>query len=196
MSKAIFILLASFVSIGYWATPEETTHIVEKIVKVQAPEDTLDVLLDEIPPRYNIPREIIEVLIAQEDAKGQGKTAVRFEESPDWLARAKKITKDPEQIEMYRRSYGPLQVAGWHAARFQLTWVDLTNLRTNVEVACSVYRDAWDRERTTTRDPLVALRLAFRDYNGSGPRAEKYADRAIGILQSRLTTRWLDTIRR
>lgn len=188
--KLFAIMMVSIVGIclaGFRAEPEPIIQVETRTVEVERKKANIRELIKSIPPRYGIPPEVMAVIWSKED-DGRGRAAVRFEEANDeWLARAKAITKDPEQQQMYRRSYGPMQVAGWHAPRYGLTWVDLTDEETNIEVGCAVFAEAWQAAKKVNTNPERALREAFRRYNGS----QKYADDAMQRLSSALITHYL-----
>ena len=158
---------------------------IEKIIHVPEPEPTLnDVLQD--APSYGIPVEVARVLLEQEDAGQYRKNAIRCEwGSEEWLAIANKLEpKDKQQRDALRCSYGPFQVAGWHAPKYGMVWSDLLNIRNNAEVAAAVWGDCKEQslKKNVGADTWTHYRTAFRCYNGSGPRAEQYADRAMAKL--------------
>lgn len=153
-------------------------------------EESVADLIHELAPENE---EFLLIILSIEDAAGQGRIAKRCEfKSEFWLKKANEITKDfPEfsrevQRDAYRCSYGPLQVAGWHAPEFGKTWADLTDLRTNVIIANAVFEEAKVRGFSASSEPYYQIRNAFRNYNGSGPTAERYADDAMEILTTRL----------
>ena len=176
---------------GY-RTAAATIKPITKIVEVEAPTPSVDELLNEIPRQHGIPREVIEVLIEKESA-GRRSDDKRCEWQSDyWLSQAKKITNDPEQRDAYRCSYGVMQVAGWHAPRYGLTWADLTDVRTNVEVGTAIFAACYNqaKDQQTRGISYDALRRAYRCYNGAGPRAEAYADHAMQLLTKRVISRY------
>lgn len=158
---------------------------VEKIIHVPEPEPTMEAVLHEVSA-YGIPVEAARVLLEMEDGGRNRKNAIRCEwDSQEWLTIASKLEpKDKAQRDALRCSYGPFQVAGWHAPKYGMVWSDLLDIRNNAEVAAAVWTDckAQSEKKHRGADTYTHYRNAYRCFNGSGPRAEAYADRAMEKL--------------
>lgn len=178
------------VALHQWPEPRE------RIVKVLKPQPTLEELVERTVAK-GIPREVIEVILYQEDRRGPRADSKRCEfQSSDWLKRAQAIAKrrnlTEDERDAYRCSYGPWQVAGWHAAAYkradgsERTWADLLDVETNWEIGADVWLQKMAAAKREARDVRERYWMAFRNYNGSGPRAEKYADEVFGALMLKL----------
>lgn len=181
---------------GYLPKAVELREVV-KTIAIEEPEMTREQLIAEAPSA-GMPSLVAEILLEQEDAGQYRKNAKRCEwTSEDWLARARKIEPhDKEQQEAYRCSYGPFQTAGWHAPRYGMVWSDLLKPRNNLEVAAAVWGNCFEAAQKNTKnaDPYTIYRTAFRCYNGSGPRAERYADKAMAQLARIATNKLLSKV--
>lgn len=167
-----------------WRSAAAKLKPVTKVVEVERPKKSLAELLDEVPARFNVPREAVEVILEKEDSRNR-REAKRCEwQSAEWKRIAQKITSEPEQQDAYRCSYGPMQVAGWHAPRYGLVWADLLNPEINVEIGVTIYADCF--ERANGNDLYSRYWQAYRCYNGSGEQAERYANDAMARLTRKI----------
>lgn len=154
---------------------------IEKVIHVPEPELSVDQLIEEVSPAYGVPPIVLRAVIARESA-GK-KDAIRYE--PGQLARAAKISSNPEQQRMLASSHGYAQIMGWWAPHFNITWADLYDPRTNLEVACSILRKGLDRRKGMGK--AAALRGALEEYNGS----KVYADAVMRQIGESLIDRTL-----
>lgn len=181
------VLAAAVTGAAYFSGALKQIEVkeIEKIIEIPEDEPTLDELLAEAP-KHGMPAVIAKVLMIKEDAGRYRKNAKRCEwESKEWLRIASTIEpRDTEQRDAYRCSYGPFQVAGWHAPTYQMVWSDLLVPRNNLEVAAAVWGNCLEQSKKANQKASESthLRNAFRCYNGSGPRAETYAAEAMEIL--------------
>lgn len=153
-----------------WISERLEPRIVERLVhvEVEAPKPDLKTLIKEVPPKYDI-SPLLAAAIVERESNGK-MDAVRFE--PSQVARARKVagTKNEDQIHQYASSHCAMQIMGWHAPKFGLSWADLYEPRTCVEVSMSILKDCMDRNAGKPRFDQIHSALAC--YNGS----EVYAD--------------------
>lgn len=140
-------------------------------------------LASETCPKYGVPPLFVSTIIDKES--GGRRDAIRFERSQ--VERAKKITRNSSEQTMYASSIGPMQVMGWWAPEFGMTWNDLVDVRTNVEVSCRIMAQCMNKANGSKSEKY---RQAARCYNGSGPQADKYAEN----FMRRLTAKALDSL--
>ena len=117
--------------------------------------------------------------IADAESSG-GKKLYRFE--PDVFNRLSKISKASEdERRMLASSHGVMHVMGFNAwNRCGIDWNDLYNREKGIDCGAKIL--AQNLETYSGKKRAVALRLALRDYNGSGDRAEAYADKVMGKI--------------
>jgi hypothetical protein len=148
-----------------------------KLVEVEKHAPDLRTLIERIPPQYGLSPLVAAAMVEQES--GGKKDAIRYE--PGQLERARKITSNPEQQRMYASSHCALQVMGWHMPRFNLSWADLYDTETCVEVSMTILKDCLDKQHTK-KNKYEKLYGALACYNGS----EKYAQAILGRLGTML----------
>lgn len=153
-------------------------RVVEKLVhvEVEKPQADLKTLIKEIPPKYGIPPLLAAAMVERES--GGKMDAIRYE--PGQVDRAKKITKNESQIRMYASSHCALQIMGWHAPRYGLSWSDLYDPETCVEVSMSILKDCMDRH--TGKRKVDQIKGALTCYNGSPVYAQAIKDRLSDLL--------------
>jgi soluble lytic murein transglycosylase-like protein len=152
---------------------------IADVVTIEKPEPTVAELLKEIPPLYGISPLVMAAIIDRESA-GQ-RASIRFE--PGQMDRARKISKNPEQQRMYASSHGLAQVMGWWAPEFRISWADLYDNRTNIEIACAILKKGLDRHQNLPK--AKQLHAALTSYNGS----TVYADAVMRKLGDSLIDR-------
>jgi soluble lytic murein transglycosylase-like protein len=161
---------------GAWK-PKPLIVEKEKIVEVERQERNLKELVQDIPPKYGIKPLLFAAIIERES--GGKRDAVRFE--PGQMDRAKKVSGGNEsQQRMYASSFGVAQVMGYHAPKYGLSWADLLEPETNIEVACTILKDCLDRHRDKSKVKQVHAALAC--YNGSTVYADAVMSRLAGLL--------------
>lgn len=89
-----------------------------------------------------------------------------------------------EQRDAMRCSYGPFQIAGWWAPVFGMTWADLTDVKKSTKAFCGVWEQSREYVLRTYENltPYEEYWSTYKKYNGDGPDAEKYADKAMEKL--------------
>lgn len=175
LKRAFLALLVGFLTICMAAKDELANAFVrvERVhVEVPAKKKSLREIIETVPASYGI-SPIVAAAIVERESNGKG-DAIRFE--PGQMARAARITKNPEQQRMYASSHGLFQVMGWHAPRFDLSWKDLYDQETNAEVAMAILKDCMDRARGKSK--AQKLHSALACYNGS----TTYADAVMARL--------------
>jgi soluble lytic murein transglycosylase-like protein len=150
----------------------------ERVVEVPIDRPVSDIreLIQTIPPRYGVSPLLAAAIVERES--GGKKDAIRFEQSQ--MARAKKITNDPEQQRMYASSHCAFQVMGWHAPRFGLSWADLYAPDTCAEVAMTILKDCLDKHQG--REKVAQIVAALECYNGSREYAQAVRQRLGDLL--------------
>lgn len=156
--------------------PPEIKEVVRQ-VHVRAPEPTLSDLLETVPNEFGVNRILVEAILVKESYGGR-KDAIRFE--PGQMERAAKITKDKEQQRMYASSHCPMQVMGWHAPDYGLSWSDLYDLENCFDVGMAILRKCLDKQKTGSK--FEKTRAALACYNGS----YSYADSVLAMVGKRL----------
>jgi soluble lytic murein transglycosylase-like protein len=182
---AIGTVAASFVFAATYEIPR-TAEAKAVTKKSEFQDDAVKdayTLASETCPKYGVPSLFVATIIDKES--GGRPDAIRFEKSQ--MERAKKITRNSSEQTMYASSIGPMQVMGWWAPQFGMTWNDLVDVRTNVEVSCRIMAQCMSQARGAKSEKF---RQAAKCYNGSGPQAEKYADN----FMRRLTAKALDSL--
>lgn len=154
---------------------------IEKVVPVEVPQQSIEDLLEEIPPKYDI-SPIVAKAVAKQESQGKN-DSIRYEPGQVW--RAQKITKDPEQQRMYASSHCAMQIMGWWAPEFNLSWADLYKPENCVEVSMAILKDCMDKHKGKSK--MGQLRGALTCYNGS----EKYADEVLSRIGSALMQQYL-----
>lgn len=151
---------------------------VEKLIHVERPKRTIEELLKEIPEKYGISPLLAAAIVDQES--GGRMNAIRYE--PSQMARAAKITSNPEQQRQYASSHCALQIMGWWAPKYNLTWSDLYDPETCFEVGMNILANCHERQKG---NKVEKIRGALICYNGS----EKYADVVLARIGTLLIER-------
>jgi soluble lytic murein transglycosylase-like protein len=162
MSKLITVILAAFITIGFaYYRPVEVREI-EKIIEVPAQELPFNVHLEGAARAYGVHLFIAQAMVHQES--GGKMAAIRHE--PGQMERAKKLTKaSGEQLRMFASSHCALQILGWHAPTYGLTWADLYNPQTCAEVGMHILSKCLERHKG--KPPVAQLKEGLTCYNGS-----------------------------
>lgn len=84
-------------------------------------------------------------------------------------------------------SHGLMQILGIEARRqCKIEWSQLYDRRTNIKCGLTILKN--NLVQTKEKQPGRRLREALRIYNGSGPKAEAYADSVMSLIADRLLT--------
>lgn len=165
------------------------TQKVEIPVEVEKPEPS-QAQLEQVCLEQGAPRVIFRALLRQENSSRISKHAKHCEmQSAFWLKaateQANRLLKQgkiqrwewEEQRDAMRCSYGPLQVAGWHAPNYDRMWSDLvSDSEINAFVGCKYWRrDCFDKAKG---DLPQRLYQSFKCYNG----ADAYATEATAYV--------------
>lgn len=132
---------------------------------------------------------VLEAIVKAESAGGGTRWLYRFE--PRVFAAREKVDRNRSEDErrMLASSHGAMQVMGYNAeARCGVHWSKLYDPAVGIECGAKILAENLARH-VGTKAPEERLWLALRDYNGSGPMAEAYADRTMGALGKRLFAR-------
>jgi soluble lytic murein transglycosylase-like protein len=161
---AVWTLCLAGASVLYGFTCPPIRVVEKRIqvpVEVERPKRPLADLIAEIAPKYDINPLVLTAIVERES--GGKNNAIRFE--PGQMARAAKLSKNPEQQRMLASSHGVAQVMGWWAPQLGIDWSDLYDPETNLEVACKIMKHGMDRHKGERK--AKQIRLALAEYNGS-----------------------------
>jgi len=160
-----------------------------RIVEVTNDAD-VEHLIEVYSAKYGINPVILKAMINKESAGNPFR--VRYEQT--W--KNSYSTKFPKQTwmndieyDMIFSSYGFAQVGFpiWNEFCHVQNPTELLNPRTNIECAAKIMNKCLYEQRTV-KPSDVRLRLCFRLYNGSGDRAERYADDMMARLARNFVT--------
>jgi hypothetical protein len=158
--------------------------------------EEINALIEVYSKKYKLSPVIAKAIILREsggpntssgyDSKPFRTDRLRFE--PSWKADySKKIKKDPwmndVEYDMYFTSIGLMQIGYgiWKDFCSINTYSDLLNPDINIECGIKIVRACIDRQQSIK--PFGRrLRYCFREYNGSGEKAERYADAVMATL--------------
>jgi hypothetical protein len=171
--KKVLIGLVALLIIGAGFAAPGRVREVTKLVEVPAKERSFGDYLTIAARQYGIPETIAFAMVEQES--GGQMDAIRHE--PGQMERAKRVTKATgEQLRMFASSHCALQVMGWHAPTYQISWADLYRPETCAEIGMHILAKCYERNRQG--DALSRTVGALTCYNGS----EKYARDVINRL--------------
>lgn len=138
---------------------------------------TIEAMIEEVAADNGIPSAVIRAMAVQESGHLGSTDRVRFE--PHLMNRFKPPAhlNDIEK-KFYASSFGLLQVIyGFHAKTCSLkSYSELLIPEKNIRCGVTVLKTNLAQTKGT---PAQRMREALRRYNGSGPQAEKYADRVM-----------------
>jgi len=136
-------------------------------------------LIPIVASEQKLPAVVLQAIVEQES--GGGSKLYRFE--PDKYAQLKTKVKDSDsEIRMLASSHGVAQVMGFNALpRCGVHWSKLYDTRTGLECGAKILRENIDRHKEEKR-PSTKLRLALRDYNGTGDAADNYATEVMAKI--------------
>jgi len=143
---------------------------------VRPDERPLPELIEQVAGELKIPAIALQAVVDKESAGG--KALYRFE--PEVFKRRESIDRGSEdERRMLASSHGVGHVMGFNARpRCNIGWDKLYDTYTGLSCGARILRQNLDRYKDV-KDPAARLRLAFRDYNGSGDMAERYANDAM-----------------
>lgn len=149
-------------------------QVIKEYVKPE--ERPLEELIEQVANELKIPAIALQAVVEKESAGG--KALYRFE--PEVFNRRQSIDRGSEdERRMLASSHGVGHVMGFNAKpRCNIEWSKLYDTYTGLSCGAKILRQNLDRYKEV-RDPAARLRLAFRDYNGSGDMAERYANDAM-----------------
>jgi len=150
------------------------TEVIREFVRPE--ERPLPELIDQVAKELKIPAIALQAVVDKESAGG--KALYRFE--PEVFNRRQSIDRGSEdERRMLASSHGVGHVMGFNAKpRCGVEWSKLYDTYTGLHCGATILRQNLDRYKDV-KDPAARLKLAFRDYNGSGDMAERYANDAM-----------------
>lgn len=192
---AMLVVAAHYVVVGtakakewslvQWGSLVRAVTRVE-IVKeyVHAEQVPLADLIEKVSREVGLPVIALQAVVEMESANGA--RLHRFE--PAVHERFKKDPKmrDKPDLMMLASSHGPAHVMGFNAApRCGVSWDKLYDSLIGLKCGARILRENFDRYENV-KDLSRRLWLSFRDYNGSGEDAERYAEAAMSRVGSLL----------
>lgn len=164
------------------------TRVEVKRELVKADAVPMGQLVRVVSKRHRVPTVVLKAIIEQESA--DGKFLYRFE--PDKYTQLKMKERLPEsEVRMLASSHGLAHVMGFNAEpRCGVHWSKLYDSLIGLECGARILRENMDRHQSV-KDSSRRIWLALRDYNGSGKRAEEYADEVMSRI-GRLLLRGVD----
>jgi hypothetical protein len=178
----LFLYASAIGVLGFGAVEDlRTERIVTQTIEVPLVEPGYDELLETVPPKYGVPSILAHAIVEQES--GGKRDAIRFE--PGQVERARKVTgsKNESEIRQYASSHCPAQVMGWHAPRYNMSWVDLYVPTNCIEVAMAILSDCLKKQHQASK--YDRHRGALACYNGSTVYADQVMARVTRSLYER-----------
>lgn len=194
LAKLFFFLVFSFFS-GYflirvpmWCADTYQVakeYALQKITRIQVVREyiepeamDLDQAIAHISKLEDVTPLILRAIAMQESAGG--KYLYRFE--PQVYQRIQnKIKTTEDEKRMLASSHGAFHIMGYNASeRCDLHWSQLYDNALGAACAMRIIKQNYRAAQGKTLGQK--LRAAIRAYNGSGPQAEQYADKIMGII--------------
>lgn len=144
--------------------------------------------------RHNVPLDFALAILSVESK--ERRESIRFEKGQLGLGRKladeKKIPKfeRENQARMFASSHCRLQVMGYHAPKYDLTWLDLYNPEDCVNVAMSEARICLDKSEKEYKEHWKIFQGASRCYNG-GNIANKNSEEYAAKIQTHMINQLL-----
>lgn len=156
-----------------------TTQIVTQYI--QPEEHDTATLIRTISKELDINPTITDAIVAKES--NYENASIRQE--PKLCA---KLGAQTDNDQMLCSSHGLMQILGIEARRqCKIDWSQLYDRRTNLRCGLTILKNNLNSLQSV-KPPAKRLREALRQYNGSGPAAEAYADSVMGLIADRLLT--------
>ncbi len=156
------------------------TKVVRELVPIT--EVSLDELLSRASTEFKLHPVILQAIVLKESAGGSDKFLYRFE--PGTFSSRERVDAKYSENERRMRSssHGITQVMGYRAQPdCGVHWSKLYDNSTALNCAAKIMRINLDANKGQ-KNPALQLRSAYRMYNGSGPMAEAYADKAMASV--------------
>lgn len=153
----VILTISSFGLVGYMGGFKERI----KFIEVPEKERSVKELIKENADRYHV-NPILIAAIAERES-GYKPESIRFE--AHHMSIAAKITRNPDEQRMYASSIGVMQIMAWHAPKYGLTYRDLFNNKTNIEVGTVILKNCLDKWKGETK--YNQIKKAATCYNGS-----------------------------
>lgn len=169
-------LVETYITNIYQETLDKLT--ITKTIKIPSHELPLEDIINRVAKTRKIPSIVLQTIIAKES--GAGTHLYRFE--PDVYNRLRTTSKlSDDETKMLASSHGAMQVMGFNAeTRCGVHWSKLYDEFTGIDCGAKILREELDK--APGKNAGERLWQAFKRYNGSGPRAENYADEALASL--------------
>jgi soluble lytic murein transglycosylase-like protein len=153
----------------------KTVEVVKEYVELD--EADVKTLVVDISKQEGINPVITHAIILAES--NYNPAAIRFED-------AKTPSNSDSATRMKFASHGLMQVMGFNAKRCYLDWPQLYKPADNIRCGLQILKE--NLKTAKGSNPSTKLRTALRMYNGSGPMAEVYADKVMGVIADSLLT--------
>jgi len=156
-------------------------NVVERTQAIQIDESSYDSvrigeLVRQKSEKYGINPAIL--LATADQESGFDPTRIRFEQS--WKDQYKKLWKQGKltdiEYDLLFSSIGLMQIGyGLHRDTCEIKhFTELLDPDKNLDCAAKLYRNCFNRN--SDLKPAARVRTCVKEFNGSGPRAEKYRD--------------------
>ncbi len=159
--------------------PREKEYEV-RTVEVEKPRPTVEQLLTDTPSKYGLDHLLAIAVAVQESGKIPRMDASRFESSQWEISKAVLRTNNEDQIRQGATSHCAMQVMGYNAYKFNLTWADLYDPVNCVEVSMAIMADCYRQESKYSQDESQRVIGTLRCYN-AGPNYRKNKNPNAGL---------------
>lgn len=156
------------------------TEVVRELVPIT--EVSLDELIRNASAEFKLHPVILQAIVLKESAGGSDKFLYRFE--PGVFASRERLDAkfSEDERRMRSSSHGITQVMGYRAQPdCGVHWSKLYDNAIALNCAAKIMRMNLDASKGE-KNHAKQLRTAYRMYNGSGPMAEAYADKAMASV--------------
>lgn len=160
-------------------------QLVERRVFLAHAPLTLARALETIPPKYGLDPVIVKTL-ADKESGGMDDQMAAIRHEAGQMAKAAKITKSVNQQKMLASSHCALQILGLTARSMGIGWNNLYTVEICVDTGTAYFAKQKEICAKTHANTYDTIKCAARRYNGSGPKARKYADKFMEMLSRRL----------
>lgn len=160
--------------LGIRARVETRIEEKERIVEVEREELGFAEEFEKQLGDFEVP-ELIARLVRSKECN-RDRDCIRYE--PTHMGIAAKLTKNESSQRMYASSLCPMQVMGWWAPRFGLTWEDLLRPKHCVQVSLSIQERCWKEAKGEGREKIRNFGLCY-----NGPKGFAYAEHLVKLAE-------------
>ena len=175
-------LLVCLVFGFYYGMTKETVETAPLAVKKEV--KTFEELIKVIPPAFNVPDHIVDILILKES--GGNMQAIRFEEHLVPRVKKKYKVNDHEAMNL-SSSHCAMQILGLHAKERGFHWSKLYEPETCIETAMAIWKSGYEKCSEKHGHEYDRLYCAAKRYNGG----DEYARDFMKILNRKVLEKGL-----